>query len=122
MKFFKYYIVVYVITILSIGGAFAQNDGEEVMRDELDRIFRGLNKNMVPTGLLLDYAIEYTDVRAYNGKSLTDSTLVDRHTFTNILRTLRSSVVNNQTNTIPYDIWGDVERPINRGGKVTTNL
>ncbi|MBE6219195.1 MAG: hypothetical protein E7126_03985 [Rikenellaceae bacterium] len=119
MKFFKNYIVVCVITILSIGGAFAQNDGEEVMRDELDRIFRGLNKNMVPTGLLLDYAIEYTDVRAYNGKSLTDSTLVDRHTFTNILRTLRSSVVNNQTNPIPYDIWGDVERPINRGGKVT---
>ena len=41
MKFFKNYIVVCVITILSIGGAFAQNDGEEVMRDELDRIFRG---------------------------------------------------------------------------------
>ena len=41
MKFFKNYIVVCIITILSIGGAFAQNDGEEVMRDELDRIFRG---------------------------------------------------------------------------------
>ncbi len=89
MKFFKYYIVVCVITILSIGGAFAQNDGEEVMRDELDRIFRGLNKNMVPTGLLLDYAIEYTDVRAYNGKSLTDSTLVDRCTFTNIITKIK---------------------------------
>ena len=47
-----------LLAIFSIGFANAQTYEEASLRQELNSIFCGLNKNRVPTGLLLDYAIE----------------------------------------------------------------
>lgn len=94
-----------LFVVFAIGDVNAQTTGEESLRQDLNSIFQGLNKYRVPTGLLLDYAIEYTDIRPYNGKDMSDSTIVDRHIFTNILRTLQSSVVNDRFNNTDIQIY-----------------
>ena len=43
----------------------------EVVRASLDKMFMNLDKSKVPTGLLLDYAIDIVDFDKYDGRELT---------------------------------------------------
>ena len=64
--------------------------GKQINRDwknEVNRIFNPLDMDKVPHGLLLDRAMEFTNVPAYNGK-LTDSTIVNVREMSNIFKTL----------------------------------
>jgi pimeloyl-ACP methyl ester carboxylesterase len=56
-------------------------------KSKVNSTFQGLDKARVPHGILLDYAMEFTNVPAYNGQ-LTDSTAVDINVFGNIYKTL----------------------------------
>ena len=56
-------------------------------------MFANLDKDRIPTGLLLDYAIDTIDLSDYDGSNLTDSTYVDRVILGDILNILNSASV-----------------------------
>ncbi len=62
------------------------------LRNKLDDMFKSLDKRKIPTGLLLDYAVELTDITAYDGV-IRDDNFMNAKTFEYILRTIRSSAV-----------------------------
>lgn len=70
----------------------------EVVRASLDKMFMNLDKSKVPTGLLLDYAIDIVDFDKYDGRELTDSNYVSLSILENILRSVNSASV---TSTLP---------------------
>ena len=62
---------------------------------ELDTMFSRMELNRVPTHLLLDKAIEYTNIRKYNGERVCDSTLVNKNTFIDIIKTINNCSTSN---------------------------
>ena len=78
----------------------AQREIDTTWRRVVTPIFRNLDPQRVPHQLLLDYAMEFTNVQAYNGQ-LTDSTIVDVNAFGNIYKTLFMSQLVPQRNTFP---------------------
>jgi hypothetical protein len=67
--------------------AYAQVEINNHWKNQVNPIFQGLNKSYVPHGILLDYAMEFTNVPAYNG-TLTDSTFINANVLGNIYKTL----------------------------------
>lgn len=89
------------VTLLSLVLNFgtvarAQTSVEEnpVVRGALDEMFEDLDKTKVPTGYLLDYAMDLVELSDYDGTELTDSNYVNRALFVDILRSVRSAAVN----------------------------
>lgn len=74
-----------------------------VVREELDAMFENLDKSKVPTGLLLDYAMDLIDLDRYDGRELTDSNYVDRTILEDLLRSVRSSSVQSAKPFGPVD-------------------
>jgi hypothetical protein len=61
-------------------------------RTQMNFIFAHLDKNKVPTGILLDYAMEFTDIEHFNGRApLTDSNYANGNSFWQVYNTLLSS-------------------------------
>lgn len=56
-------------------------------KNQVNPIFQGLDKTKIPHGILNDYALEFTNVPAYNG-TLTDSTYIDANVLGSIYKTL----------------------------------
>lgn len=82
---------------------FAQLQVDDTWSNEINPIFQNLDKSRVTSGILLDYAMEFTDVPAYNG-TLTDSTYVNVNTVGDIYKTLfMGKVVADTLNTPVYD-------------------
>lgn len=54
---------------------------------KINQTFAGIDKNKVPHSLLKDYAMEFTNLAAYNGV-LTDTSYVNKGTLTSIYNTL----------------------------------
>lgn len=73
-------------------------DSPEI-RNWLDNMFQHLDKTKVPHGFLRDYAFELADLEIYNGKELNDSNYVNKVSYENLLRTIRSSALG----TKPFD-------------------
>lgn len=69
-------------------------------QDYTTPIFQGLDNTKVPTGILLDQAMEFADLRAYNGFA-TDSTAVDIDVFSNIYKTILTGRVTTDTLDFP---------------------
>lgn len=90
-------IAILIISLLTLSNTlFAQsNQGYETLKIELDTMFSKMELNRVPTHLLLDKAIEYANIRKYNGEILCDSTLVNKNTFIDIIKTINSCSTNN---------------------------
>ena len=88
-------IAVLAISIFAYPMAKAQTSIEEnpVVRDALDSMFENLDKTKVPTGLLLDYAVDMVDLSYYDGTELTDENYVDNILLDDILRSIRSAAV-----------------------------
>jgi hypothetical protein len=57
---------------------FSQLNVDNQWGNAVNTTFDSLEKNRISSEILLDYAIEFTDVTAYNG-ILTDSTTIDRN-------------------------------------------
>lgn len=75
--------------------AHAQNSITEnsIVRTSLDNMFKNLDKTKVPTGLLLDYAVDIVDFDKYDGRELTDSNIVVLSTLEDILNSVNSASV-----------------------------
>ena len=88
-------MTVLAISIFAYPMAKAQTSIEEnpVVRDALDSMFENLDKTKVPTGLLLDYAVDMVDLSYYDGTELTDENYVDNILLDDILRSIRSAAV-----------------------------
>ncbi|WP_053969830.1 hypothetical protein [Mangrovimonas sp. ST2L15] len=79
---------------------FGQKEVNASWKNYINPIFQGLDKAKVPHAILLDYAMEFANVQAYNG-TLTDSTYVDMASLSNIYKTLYMGKVTNDTIYFP---------------------
>jgi len=72
-------------------GINAQTEINTSFAEQMNTVFSDLDKTKIPHGILLDYAMEFTDVTAYNG-TLTDSTAVNSFVFSTIYKTIGSKL------------------------------
>ena len=64
----------------------AQINVDNQWKNSINPIFENLDKSKIQSGMLLDYAMEFTDVKAYNGV-LTDTTYIDANVMGDIYKT-----------------------------------
>jgi hypothetical protein len=97
--------------------SYCQIEIDTIWKQRIDSVSVNLNLANVPHGILLDKAMEFTNVPAYNGV-LTDSTDLDIHVFSNIYKTLFMGRVSTDTTyfrlmqDIAYD-WADTRKKEN---------
>ncbi|MGI8583763.1 MAG: hypothetical protein ACR2KX_16310 [Chitinophagaceae bacterium] len=77
-----------IILLLIFNFAEAQTDINTSFSDRMNYIFQPLEKNRVPSGLLLDYAMEFTNLSNFDGTSLADSNMVMTSEYWEIYNTL----------------------------------
>lgn len=93
--------VLFVINCLTIcffaeTTVFSQNiTYNSAIEEQLYSVFEELELERVPTGYLLDRAMELVDFSLYNGQSLNTDNIADFETFINGFRTMNSARVNN---------------------------
>jgi hypothetical protein len=75
--------LLFLLPLLSM----AQINVNNRWKSSINPIFENLDKSKIPSGMLLDYAMEFTDVTAYNGV-LTDSTFINTHVMGGNINTL----------------------------------
>ncbi len=73
---------------------FAQTEINTEFFNRMNYVFSTLEKNRVPNGLLLDYAMEFADLKSYNGV-LTDSNKLNAALLTDIYSTIAMSAIHN---------------------------
>jgi hypothetical protein len=83
-------LVLKIAFILISVGAMAQQEINTTFGQQMATMFGTLERNRLPHGLLLDLAMEFTNVPAYNG-ALSDSTFVQPKTLKEIYNTLLMS-------------------------------
>src|SRR5215203_3209813 len=82
-------ILLILLCILSLSNdAKAQTDINTSFSDRMNYIVQQLEKNRVPNGLLLDYAMEFAKLSNFDGTALTDSNKVMSSEFWEIYNTL----------------------------------
>lgn len=82
---------------------YAQINVDNQWKNAINPIFQNLDKSKIQSGLLLDYAMEFTNVEAYNGV-VTDSTYINANVVGDIYKTLfMSKVVADTTHTPLFD-------------------
>ncbi|MHA3786783.1 T9SS type A sorting domain-containing protein [Flavobacterium hauense] len=79
---------------------YSQIKVDTIWKSQINAIFENIDKSRVPTGVLLDYAMEFTNVAAYNG-TITDSTEVSATILGNIYKTLLMGKVTSDTINFP---------------------
>ena len=72
---------------------YAQSQDElyQQVREDLDDMFKDLDKSRVPTAFLLDYAVDLVDLIPYSGDELVDENYVDIDVYHDALYTIRSA-------------------------------
>jgi hypothetical protein len=83
MKFIKFLILLLCVSL----NAIAQQNVNTDYADQINAAFSGINLNAVPHGLLKDYAMEFTELNAYDGR-LTDENLLQRGSYVAVYNTL----------------------------------
>jgi|688.fasta_scaffold43719_3 hypothetical protein len=76
--------------------AIAQQEVNTSFATQMNNMFSPLDKNRVPHGILLDFAMEFTNVPAFNG-TLSDSTYVNPKVLKEIYHTLLMGRIRNVT-------------------------
>jgi len=89
----KYLIVLSFSLLLSSTTIQSQTVNTD-FANEINAVFAGMDKSKVPHKLLLDYAMEFTELSAYNGV-LTDTNYVQRGVYKSIYNTLLMARVQN---------------------------
>lgn len=85
-----------IISLLAETTVFSQNiTYNSAIEEQLYSVFEELELDRVPTGYLLDRAMELVDFSLYNGQSLNTDNIADFETFINGFRTMNSARVNN---------------------------
>ena len=93
----KFSYLLFLLPLLTM----AQINVDNRWKNAINPIFENLDKSKIPSGMLLDYAMEFTDVTAYNGV-LTDSTFINTHVMGEIYKTLFMSKVVADTLQTPF--------------------
>ena len=90
----KSFYITFIIFFLVLPVSAQTIDEEYIsVRNELNAMFENLDKTKVPTGRLLDYAIDLVDFSDYNGTELTDSNIVNLSIYKDILKSIQSSTL-----------------------------
>ena len=72
--------------------AYSQNETNTEFNSRMNYVFALLEKNRVPNGLLLDRALEFAELKSYNG-TLTDSNKVNAGLLRDIYTTVAMSAI-----------------------------
>lgn len=80
--------------------SFAEIDNNH--RNYVNNVFGALEKNRVPTGLLVDYGFDFTDPQIYNGSVLVDSTLMEQGIYSDLYKTIFTSRFNTNANNLVH--------------------
>lgn len=83
----KVILLLFICAFTFIQSAHAYDD----LRNTLDYMFAKIDRNAVPTGYLIDYAIEYENLDKYSGRENTSTKQCDVVTYAKIVKTLSSS-------------------------------
>lgn len=81
----KIYYILFACLLTSI--FYGQQVNNTEFKTKTNQVFQNLDKNRIPHGILLDFGMEFTNVRAFNG-TLTDSTYTNAQTLSDIYKTL----------------------------------
>ena len=84
----KFTLLLFLIPLL----CNAQINVDNNWKNLINPTFQNLDKTRIQSGMLVDYAMEFTDVTAYNG-ALTDTTYIDINVLDNIYKTLFMSKI-----------------------------
>lgn len=68
----------------------------------VSHVFGALENNRVATGLLVDYGIDFTNPRIYNGVTLVDSTLIEQGLYSDLYKAIYTSRINNNASTLRH--------------------
>ena len=79
----KFTLLLFLITFF----CNAQINVDNNWKNLINPTFQNLDKTKIQSGMLLDYAMEFTDVTAYNGV-VTDTTYIDSNVMGDIDKTL----------------------------------
>ena len=79
-----------IIAIIATKSSFAQAEINTEFSTRMNYVFGQLDKSRIPTGLLLDYAMEFASLANYNGM-LTDTNKVNKGLLADIYNTLLTS-------------------------------
>ena len=88
--------------LLCLSSAYAQNASP----NQISSVFEHLETDRVPTGYLLDSAIELADLNKYNG-TLSNDNYTDIAVFRNVLATINSAKVNQTAASLDADVLTD---------------
>lgn len=92
MKIKSLLLGVFIALVLYCPNLHAQKNISTKFADRINYIFQYVDKSKVPHGLLLDYAMEFADLKNYSG-ALTDSNYVYLNNYRSIYNTLVASRV-----------------------------
>ena len=67
-----------------------------------NNLFGLLEPNRVSTGLLADYAFDFTEPKIYNGSVLVDSTLIEQGIYSDLYKTIFTSKFNSTAGTLRH--------------------
>lgn len=82
MKTMSLFSKLWLVLFLCVGLSVESQTINREWAAKINQTFAGIDKSKVPHGILKDYAMEFTDVTAYNGV-LTDSTFINTHVMGN---------------------------------------
>ena len=85
-RFFKKGLL--LLCLFATGFLWAQQEINTDYATQTNSIFAGISKTRVPNGLLLDYAMEFAELSAFNGTTLTNENTVTTSQYTDIYNTL----------------------------------
>jgi hypothetical protein len=86
LKNMKSIKLIFVLLLLPFYAVAQQNVSTDYA-NQINAAFAGINLNQVPHGLLKDYAMEFTELNAYDGR-LTDENLLQRGSYVAVYNTL----------------------------------
>ncbi len=82
----KNYLYIFIIFLVSMQVS-AQQEINTTFRNQTLQVYQNLDKNRVPHGILLDFGMEFTNLRVFNG-TMVDSTLTTSQTLSDTYKTL----------------------------------
>lgn len=95
LRYINKAIIILLSCICCTISTYAQSiTDNEIVRSELDEMFENLDKSKIPTGLLLDYAMNIVDFDLFDGSELNEDNTVTLLTFENMLHSINSAAVN----------------------------
>lgn len=98
----------------------AQIETDTTFNNRMNYVFGVLEKNRVPFGMLQDYAMEFTELKAFNGVSIVDSNYADFTTLSDIYNTLITSrIYSSATGLIKPSTWDSLWFVQRQNGMIT---